>query len=65
MSDKKRDDSKDVSKAYADRLGEQQEGRIGWDGKPLSEKDRRLYGLRESGYQGPIDQDGYMGGKMW
>jgi hypothetical protein len=26
---------------------------------PLSEKDRRLYALRESGWTGPIDQDGY------
>ena len=33
--------------------------RTGWDGSPLSEKDRRFYALRESGYQGPIDQDGY------
>jgi hypothetical protein len=33
--------------------------RKGWDGKPLSEKDRRLYALRESGWTGPIDQDGY------
>jgi hypothetical protein len=34
-------------------------GRTGWDGSPLNEKDRRLYALRESGYKGPIDQDGY------
>jgi hypothetical protein len=33
--------------------------RKGWDGSPLSEKDRRLYALRESGYKGPIDQNGY------
>lgn len=30
----------------------------GWDGKPLSEKDKRFYALRDSGYKGPIDQDG-------
>jgi hypothetical protein len=33
--------------------------RKGWDGSTLSERDRRFYALRESGYQGPIDQDGY------
>jgi hypothetical protein len=33
--------------------------RTGWDGKPLSESDRRFYALRESGYHGPIDQAGY------
>lgn len=31
----------------------------GWDGKPLSDVDRRLYALRDSGWKGPIDQDGY------
>lgn len=31
----------------------------GWDGKPLDDKGRRLYALRDSGYTGPIDQDGY------
>lgn len=31
----------------------------GWDGGPLKDRDRRLYGLRESGYKGWIDQDGY------
>lgn len=33
--------------------------RTGWDGKPLSEVDQRLYALCESGYDGWIDQDGY------
>jgi hypothetical protein len=33
--------------------------RTGWDGKPLDDKGRRLYALRESGYTGPIDQHGY------
>ncbi len=33
--------------------------RKGWDGQPLNDADRRLYALRESGYTGPIDQDGY------
>jgi hypothetical protein len=48
------------SRADADRLGaELPADRKGWDGKPLSEKDRRFYALRESGYKGPIDQDGY------
>jgi hypothetical protein len=31
----------------------------GWDGKPLSPVDRRLYALRDAGWKGPIDQDGY------
>jgi len=31
----------------------------GWDGRPLDEKGRRLYALRDSGWTGPIDQDGY------
>ena len=31
----------------------------GWDGLPLDDKGRRFYALRESGYTGPIDQDGY------
>ena len=30
----------------------------GWDGRPLSEKDKKFYALRDSGYKGPIDQDG-------
>jgi hypothetical protein len=33
--------------------------RTGWDGQPLDDKGRRLYALRESGYTGWIDQDGY------
>lgn len=33
--------------------------RTGWDGKPLNERDRRFYALRDSGYEGPINQDGY------
>jgi hypothetical protein len=52
----------DLSKMYADKLGEQekQKGTKGWDGSDLNDKDARLYGLRASGYKGPIDQDGYM-----
>jgi hypothetical protein len=30
-----------------------------WDGKPETEADTRFFDLRESGYTGPIDQDGY------
>jgi hypothetical protein len=30
----------------------------GWDGKPLSEADKKFYALRDSGYKGGIDQDG-------
>ena len=29
------------------------------DRKPETEADKRFFGLRESGYKGPIDQDGY------
>jgi hypothetical protein len=29
-----------------------------WDGSKESEKDSRFHDLRESGYKGPIDQDG-------
>lgn len=28
------------------------------DGKPETEKDKKFFDLRESGYKGPIDQDG-------
>lgn len=28
------------------------------DGKPETAKDRKFFDLRESGYTGPIDQDG-------
>lgn len=31
----------------------------GWDGRPLSDADKRFFALRESGYRGWIDQDGY------
>jgi hypothetical protein len=53
---------KDVSKMYADKLGERekQKGTRGWDGKSLDDRDARFYGLRESGYSGWIDQNGYM-----
>lgn len=44
----------------ADRLAaELPASRRGWDGSPLNEKDKRFFGLRDSGYTGPIDQDGY------
>jgi hypothetical protein len=47
-------------RADVDRMGaDLPADRKGWDGKPLNERDRRFYALRESGYQGPIDQDGY------
>lgn len=29
-----------------------------FDGRPETEADRRFWALRESGYTGPIDQDG-------
>jgi hypothetical protein len=35
------------------------DSRRGWDGSPLAEKDKRFFALRDSGYKGPIDQDGY------
>ncbi len=30
-----------------------------WDGSPETDADKRFFDLRESGYTGPIDQDGY------
>ena len=30
-----------------------------WDGAPETDADRRFFDLRESGYTGPVDQDGY------
>jgi len=29
-----------------------------WDKSPESEKDSKFHDLRDSGYRGPIDQDG-------
>ena len=59
---------KDLHKDLADELGkaEQAKGTKGWDGSDLNDRDARLYGLRNSGYSGWIDQDGYMSdGKLW
>jgi hypothetical protein len=48
------------SREDTDRLGQAlSPDRKGWDGSPLSEKDRRFFALRDSGYEGPINQDGY------
>jgi hypothetical protein len=48
------------SREDVDRMArELPDSRRGWDGSPLSKKDRRFFALRESGYKGPIDQDGY------
>jgi hypothetical protein len=48
------------SREDVDRLAaELPADRTGWDGSRLSERDRRRYALRESGWDGPIDQDGY------
>ena len=33
-----------------------------WNGKPLTEEGRKFYALRDSGYKGPIDQDGNKAG---
>lgn len=30
-----------------------------WDGEPETDADRRFFDLRDTGYQGPIDHDGY------
>lgn len=29
-----------------------------WDGSPETERDTRLHDLRDSGYTGPVNQDG-------
>jgi hypothetical protein len=34
------------------------------DGRPETDADRRFFDLRESGYRGPIDQDGYAPGPV-
>jgi hypothetical protein len=48
------------SRTEVDRMGAALPAdRKGWDGSPLNERDRRFFALRESGYKGPIDQDGY------
>lgn len=33
-----------------------------WKGDPLTEEGKKFYSLRESGYTGPIDQDGNKAG---
>jgi len=46
----------------ADDLGKGlDKGRKDTFGKKLNDKDRRFFGLREDGFTGPIDQDGYPG----
>ncbi len=30
-----------------------------WDGEPETDADRRFFDLRDAGYTGPINQDGY------
>ncbi len=35
------------------------------DGQPETEADARFFDLRESGYTGPIDQDGYVASPAW
>jgi hypothetical protein len=48
------------SRTDVDRMGAALPAdRKGWDGSTLNERDRRFFALRESGYKGPIDQDGY------
>ncbi len=41
------------------KVGEdEREGNAPLDGKPETDADKRFFDLRESGYTGPIDQDG-------
>lgn len=48
------------SREDTDRLArEYRSDAKGWDGKPLDDQSRRLYALRDSGWTGPVDQDGY------
>lgn len=35
------------------------------DGQPETPADTRFFDLREGGYTGPIDQDGYAAGPNW
>lgn len=55
-----REQSGTPSRQQADDLAEAMAAdSSGWDGQPLDAAGRRLYALRDSGYSGPIDQDGY------
>lgn len=36
-----------------------------WDGQPETEADTRFFDLRQSGYTGPIDQNGRIPGPNW
>lgn len=48
------------SREEIDRLAAGYVGTISWDGvTPLDERGRRLYAVRDAGYDGPIDQDSY------
>lgn len=42
-----------------DRMAENYRGVKDWSDTPLDDAGRRLYALRESGWTGPVDQDGY------
>lgn len=50
---------KKYSKEDADQLGKSLKRKDDGLGKPLDDKGRRFFGLREDGYKGWIDQDGY------
>lgn len=48
------------SRTDVDRMAaELSPDRKGWDGSPLNDRDKRFFALRDSGWTGPIDQDGY------
>ncbi len=48
------------SRNELDQMAENYRGQVGWDGvTPLDDAGRRLYAARDSGYLGPLDQDGY------
>lgn len=42
-----------------DRLAARHVDTLGWDGRPLDESGRRLYAIRDAGYMGPVDREGY------
>lgn len=47
--------TREATEALAAKMTRQTDG----FGRPLTERDRRFFALRESGWTGPIDKDGY------
>ncbi|WP_158852342.1 hypothetical protein [Saccharothrix deserti] len=52
-------ESRQESTSMADKALQHQPTTRRWDGAPETPADTRFYDPRETGYRGPIDQDGY------